>query len=110
MSHAWSHILVLTTLPDAESARTLAQALVEDRLAACVTIGAPIESMYHWRGAIETAREVPVTVKTRGDLFGDVVALIRSRHPYELPEILAVPINDGSPPYLAWIDAETRPR
>ena len=110
MSHALSHILVLTTLPDAESARTLAQALVADRLAACVTIGAPIESMYHWQGVIETAREVPVTVKTRGDLFGDVVALIRSRHPYELPEILAVPINDGSPPYLAWIDAETRPR
>lgn len=105
-----AHILILTTLPDAESARTLARALVADRLAACVTIGAPIESMYHWQGAIETAREVPVTVKTRRDLFGDVAALIRSRHSYELPEILAVPITDGSPPYLAWIDAETRPR
>jgi len=102
-----SHILVLTTLPDAESARTLARALVEGRLAACVTIGAPVESMYHWQGAIETAREVPVTVKTRGDLFDDVAAMIRSRHPYELPEILAVPINDGLPAYLAWIDAET---
>ena len=105
-----SHILVLTTLPDAESARALARALVEDRLAACVTIGAPVESMYHWRGAIETAREVPVTAKTRGDLFEDVAAAIRSRHPYELPEILAVPIDDGLPDYLAWIDAETRRR
>lgn len=105
-----SHILVLTTLPDAESARTLARALVEDRLAACVTIGAPVESMYHWQGAIETAQEVPVTAKTRGDLFEDVAAAIRSRHPYELPEILAVPIDDGLPAYLASIDAETRRR
>ena len=66
--------------------------------------------MYHWRGAIETAMEVPVTAKTRGDLFDDVAASIRSQHPYELPEILAVPISDGSPAYLAWIDAESRPR
>ena len=105
-----SHVLVLTTLPDAESARTLARALVEGRLAACVTIGAPVESMYHWQGAIETAQEVPVTVKTRGELFDEVAAVIRSRHPYELPEILAVPVNDGLPDYLAWIDAETARR
>jgi len=103
------HILVLTTLPDAESARRLARRLVEDRLAACVTIGAPVESMYHWRGAIETATEVPLTAKTRGELFDAVAAAIRSQHPYELPEILAVPITDGSPAYLAWIDAQSRP-
>ena len=105
-----SHILVLTTLPDAESARTLARALVEGRLAACVTIGAPVESLYHWQGAIETTPEVPLTAKTRSELFEDIAAMIRSRHPYELPEILAVPINDGSPAYLEWIDAETRRR
>ncbi len=105
-----SQILVLTMLPDAESARTLARALVEGRLAACVTIGAPVESMYHWQGAIETGREVPVTVKTRGDLFDDVAAAILSRHTYELPEILAVPIIDGLPAYLEWIDAQTRNR
>ena len=105
-----SHVLVLTTLPDADSARQLARSLVEGRLAACVSIGAPVESMYHWRGAIETAAEVSVTVKTRAALFDQVAAAIRSRHPYELPEILAVPIIDGSPAYLAWIDAEARPR
>ena len=105
-----SYILVLTTLPDADSARQLARSLIEDRLAACVTIGAPVESMYHWQGAIETATEVPVTVKTRGELFDDIAASICSRHPYELPEILAVPIIDGSPAYLAWIDAEARQR
>ena len=103
-----SHILVLTTLPDAEAARGLAQALIEGRLAACVTIGAPVDSMYHWRGAIETAREIPLVAKTRGELFHQVAAAIRSRHPYELPEITAVPINDATADYLAWIDAETR--
>lgn len=100
-------MLVLTTLPDADAARTLARVLVEGRLAACVSIGAPVESMYHWQGAIETVQEVPVTVKTRGERFAEVAAAIRSHHPYELPEILAVPVNDGLPAYLAWIDAET---
>ena len=75
-----------------------------------MTIGAPVESMYHWRGAIETAQEVPVTIKTRGDRFPAVAEAIRSSHAYELPEIVAVPILDGSPAYLAWIDAESGPR
>lgn len=104
------HILVLTTLPDAESARSVARALVDARLAACVTIGAPVESMYHWQGATETAHEIPLAAKTRGELFDGVAAAIRSRHPYELPEIVAVTLSDGSPDYLAWIDAETAPR
>ncbi|HVF64685.1 MAG TPA: divalent-cation tolerance protein CutA [Casimicrobiaceae bacterium] len=103
-----SHILILTTLPDEDSARNVAQALLADRLAACVTVGAPVESMYHWQGAIETAREVPLTAKTRLDLFGAASEAIRGRHPYELPEIVAVPISDGSPAYLAWIDTQTR--
>ncbi len=104
------HVLVLTTLPDRAAAGTLARALVADRLAACVSVGAPVESIYHWRGAIETSTEVPVTIKTRSDLFAAVAAAIRARHPYELPEILAVPVSDGTDDYLAWIDAETRPR
>lgn len=104
-----SPVLVLTTLPDRESARAIAQALLDARLAACVTIGAPVTSMYHWQGAIETAEETPVTVKTRADLFDDVARAIRSRHPYELPEIIAVPIADGTADYLAWLDAESRP-
>jgi periplasmic divalent cation tolerance protein len=104
------HVLVLTTLPDRDAAGTLARSLVADRLAACVSIGAPVESIYHWRGAIETSTEVPLTVKTRADLFDAVAAAIRAGHPYELPEILAVPITDGTDDYLAWIDAETRAR
>jgi periplasmic divalent cation tolerance protein len=105
-----SHILVLTTLPDHESAREVARILVEGRLAACVSVGAPVESLYHWQGATETATEIPLTIKTRAALFGDVCAAIRARHPYELPEILAVPITDALDRYLAWIDDETRPR
>jgi periplasmic divalent cation tolerance protein len=100
-------ILVLTQLPDRGSAQALARALVEARLAACVSVGAPVESLYHWRGEIETAQEVPVVIKTRADRYRAVEAEIRARHPYELPEILAVPAIDGLRPYLDWITAET---
>lgn len=102
-------ILVSTTLPDRELATGLAQALIRDRLAACVSIGAPVESIYHWRGKVETAKEVPVLIKTTGAQFAAVEAAIRRNHPYELPEIVAVPILDGYPPYLDWIAAETAP-
>ena len=101
-------IVVLTNLPDRESAGRLARALVEGRLAACVNIGATVESIYHWQGQIETAAEIPVAVKTRSLLYSEVEAAIRRFHPYELPEIVAVPITHGSPAYLAWIAAETR--
>ena len=102
-------ILVLTSLPDGDSARRLARELVEARLAACVQIGAPVESLYHWRGRLETATEVPVAIKTRSAAWPDLERAIRASHPYELPEIVAVPIVDALPDYLAWIDAETRP-
>jgi periplasmic divalent cation tolerance protein len=100
-------ILVLTQLPDRASAEALARALVESRLAACVSVGAPVESLYHWRGEIETAQEVPVVIKTAARRYATVESEIRARHPYELPEILAVPVIDGFEPYLAWIAAET---
>ena len=101
-------ILVLTQLPDRATAQALARALVEARLAACVSIGAPVESLYHWRGEIEMAPEVPVIIKTCGDDYAAVEEAIRKHHPYELPEIVAVPITHGLPSYLEWIDAETR--
>ena len=102
-------IVVLTNLPDRETAGRLARALVEGRLAACVNIGAAVESIYHWQGQIETATEIPVAVKTRSLLYSEVEAAIRRFHPYELPEIVAVPICHGSPAYLDWITAETPP-
>ena len=102
-------ILVLTSLPDIEAARRIARDLVEARLAACVQIGAPVESLYHWQGRVETATEIPLAIKTRSDAFPALSQAIRERHPYELPEIVAVDLTDGLPDYLRWIDAETRP-
>jgi periplasmic divalent cation tolerance protein len=101
-------ILVLTNLPDRLSAHALARSLVETRLAACVSIGAAHDSLYHWRGEIEMANEVPLAIKTCADLYPAVETAIRSRHPYELPEIIAVPIEHGLPRYLDWIAAESR--
>ena len=100
-------ILVLTQMPDRGSAEALARALVESRLAACVSVGATVGSLYHWRGQIEMAQEVPVIVKTCADAYAAVEDAIRNRHPYELPEIIAVPVTDGLPQYLDWIDRET---
>jgi periplasmic divalent cation tolerance protein len=85
----------------------LARDLLAARLAACIQIGAAVESLYHWRGEIETANEIPVAIKTRAALYPRVEAAIRQRHPYELPEIVAVPITDGLPGYVDWIAAET---
>ena len=100
-------ILILTQLPDRASALSLARSLVETRLAACVSIGATVESLYHWHGQIETAQEIPVVVKTRAERYRDVETAIRAQHPYELPEILAVPVVDGLARYVDWIADET---
>lgn len=100
-------ILVITNLPDRESARHLAERLVGDRLAACVNILAPCDSVYRWQGRIETAGEIPLLIKTLRTHYGKVEKTIRQCHPYELPEIIALPITDGLPGYLAWLAAET---
>jgi periplasmic divalent cation tolerance protein len=99
-------IIVLTQIPDRASALALARSLVEARLAACVSVGGPVESLYHWRGKIETAQEVPVAVKTSRGRYAEVEAVIRARHPYELPEIVGVPVSYGFAPYLQWIADE----
>ncbi len=100
-------LLVLTTLPERAAAETLARDLLAARLAACVHVGAPVRSLYHWHGEIETADETPLAIKTRADLYSEVEAAILASHPYELPEIVAVPISHALPRYLDWIAAET---
>ncbi len=100
-------IIVITNLPDREAAMRLAQTLVEMRLAACVNVLAACTSVYRWKEAIETAQEVPLLIKTRGALYPEVEAAIRQAHPYELPEIVAVPLVRGLPGYLEWVAAET---
>ena len=100
-------LLVLTNLPDAAHAQALAAALVEARLAACVNILAPCTSVYRWNGATETATEVPLLIKTTPARYTALEAAIRARHPYELPEIVSVPVTQGLPAYLDWVAAET---
>jgi periplasmic divalent cation tolerance protein len=102
-------LLVLTNLPDAASARALAGALVEARLAACVNILAPCLSVYRWQGRIEEASEVPVLIKTTAARYAALEAAIRAQHPHELPEIVAVPFKYALPEYLAWVATETTP-
>lgn len=100
-------ILVLTTLPERVAAEALARELLDARLAACIHLGATLRSLYHWRGEIETAEETQLLIKTREALYTQLEAAILARHPYELPEIIVVPISHGFPPYLQWIAAET---
>lgn len=102
-----SALLVFSTLPDADAARRLAQLLVERRLAACVSILAPCSSVYRWQGKVETATEVPVMIKTTDRRYAELETAIRELHPYELPEIVAVPLRHGLPAYLDWVAAET---
>lgn len=100
-------LLVFTNLPDRGAALKLADALIEQHLAACVNVLGGCTSIYRWRGAIERAEEVPVLIKTRAARYADVEAAIRSVHPYELPEVVAVPVAQGLPEYLAWVTQET---
>lgn len=101
-------LLILTSLPDEASARALASTLVSERLAACVNVLAPCHSVYRWQGKVESAQEVPLLIKTTATRYAALEAAIRARHPYELPEIIAVPIAHGLPGYLNWVVAETR--
>ena len=100
-------LLVITNLPDVESARALATQLVEQRLAACVNILAPCHSLYRWEGRLEEAEEVPLLIKTSAARYAALEEAIRAYHPYELPEIVAVRIEKGLPAYLAWMAAAT---
>jgi periplasmic divalent cation tolerance protein len=100
-------LLVMTTLPDADAAHALAAKLVEARMAACVNVLAPCRSIYRWQGKVEDAEEVPVLIKTTASRYADLEAAIRAAHPYELPEIVAIPVAQGLPAYLAWVGAET---
>lgn len=104
-----SVLLVVTNLPDRASAEKLADALVEARVAACVNILAPCRSVYRWKGALQRDEEHPVLAKSTADRYPALEALIRANHPYELPEIVAVPVERGLPAYLDWVAAETRP-
>ena len=103
-----NYIQVVTTTERKEDAERIARALVEARLAACVQIVGPITSTYRWKGEIETAEEWQCVAKSREDLFAEIDEAIRELHPYEVPEILALPIVAGSSAYLEWLEGELK--
>lgn len=103
-------ITALTTAPSAEAAKRLVRTLVERRLVACGTVMPGAVSIYRWQGAVAEEEEVVVLLKTTAERWADLAAALPGLHPYEVPELLALPVADGHPPYLEWVRAETRER
>ena len=100
-------LLVLSNLPNRDSALRLAETLVAQRLAACVNVLTECTSVYRWQRAVETASEVPVLIKTRESLYPRVEEAIRRLHPYEVPEVIALRLSGGLPAYLQWVLEES---
>jgi periplasmic divalent cation tolerance protein len=101
-------IVVLVTAPGADEAARIARAVVEDRLAACGNVVPGLRSIYRWKGAVQEDAEALLVLKTTRDRFEALRARVLALHPYEVPEVIALPVEAGSAPYLAWISAETR--
>lgn len=102
-------LLAISTFSDVETATRIARQLVTEKLAACANIGAPVQSIYHWQGKIEEAQETMVFFKTTAARFEEFRGRLRSLHPYEVPEIVALRIADGLPDYLRWVAASCAP-
>jgi len=100
-------VLVVSTWPDEPTAASVARELVEARLAACVQVQPGVTSTYRWEGRIETSTEVRMEVKTTPGRVLDLQRRLAERHPYDVPEILVVPVVDGLPAYVHWVRAET---
>ena len=99
---------VWVNCPDQGTAERIASACLEERLAACANVLAPIDSVYWWKGRLESAREVPLVLKTRASLFEALAAQVRSCHPYEIPSIVATELPLMEPAYAAWLAEETQ--
>ena len=100
------YIQVMTTIENKADAEKIAQHLVEERLAACVQILGPVKSYFQWQGKLDRAEEYLCLIKSRDDLFQEIETAIKKLHPYEIPEIISMPINKGSADYLNWMAAE----
>ena len=107
MERPTAYVEVRVTAPDAATATRLARLLVEERLAACVQVLPGITSVYRWEGAVETAPEHLLLVKTTSERFEAIRMRVRSEHPYDTPEVIAVPVVAADPRYAAWLDAST---
>jgi periplasmic divalent cation tolerance protein len=105
-------VLVLTTAPDDERAEAMARTLVDERLAACVNVHGPMTSIYWWEGSVQREAERQLVIKTTRERLPVLEARLKDLHSYELPELLVVPVEEGSPEYAAWVgrEAAERPR
>lgn len=102
------YLFILTTVPDKDKARTIAAYLVESKLAACVTVSAAARSVFRWEGKLREDGEYVLFIKTMASLFKELEAALKAVHPYTVPEIIALPIVEGSKAYLDWIAKETK--
>ncbi len=102
--------MVLSTFPDAEKAAEVARVLVDEQLAACVNLVPAIRSIYRWQGAVHDDAEALAIIKTTAERYPALAARLAALHPYEVPEILALPLADGHPPYLAWLASQSLSR
>lgn len=102
------NIVVMSTVPDITTGRKIARRILEERLAACVNISGTLESLYWWEGKIQQDQEHLLVIKTRAELFPRLKEAVQGLHPYEVPEIIALPIEQGSSSYLKWIESETQ--
>ena len=100
--------LVLVTVPDRKDARRIANALIKNKLAACVNIVGKVESLFWWEGKVDKASEALLIIKSKKALVPMLVKLVKSLHSYKVPEIISLPITSGFKPYLNWIDESLR--
>lgn len=100
-------LLVITNCPDEATADAIGRAVVDARLAACVNMLPAVRSIYRWQGAVESASEIPLLIKSTAANYPALEKAIAERHPYEVPEIIALPVAQGLPAYLNWLAAET---
>jgi len=100
-------LLVFTNMPTRESAEELARQLIDLRVAACVNLLAPCRSVYRWKDRVDVDEEHPMLIKTTRERYADLESALRFAHPYEIPEIIAVPVEAGLPEYLQWVADET---
>ncbi|MEU8482262.1 divalent-cation tolerance protein CutA [Streptomyces sp. NPDC048641] len=103
-------VIAQTTIDDEERAKGLARGAVESQLAACAHIDAPFSAVYRWKGAIETAQEWRISYKTTLDRLPELEEWVASKHPYDVPEWITLPVTGGSDAYLSWVVEETHPQ
>ena len=109
MQNQGDFLLVQTSCPDKDTAISLARRIIEKKLAACVNVLPEVTSIYEWKGDIKQDSEILLLIKTPKSRYLDLQAVICESHPYELPEVIAVPISEGLPEFLAWIKDTTDP-